>query len=897
MENIIKSGNSVKQNPFILENGEYFPYLTFKEFIKSCEQDRLDEIQFLKNAWDKLKGGFKSAFGSWDQKQEPEQQQPAQGAQKPTDPFAAQSISTTDISKINLEAPPKDANPDAVTEKYQGLWEKLKSFAVKMKDVILSASRMTGISAPLAIAIIFAGWYGGMAAIPAAVILYFTRKILMTPILGFAGKVYDTAVDTARNVIRGPKVQKESFSLINEWTFTNDFRNYSLYKFLKNEGDINVSYKEWLANPNYELLTEGRVSDYLLNLIGRGAGHVAGFVSSAVKKTAKFLYNGIASALQWVWKWKVPIGKFLFLMAIGVLVGGTITKLTSPIVNDAVASVKTAIGMGAKVPPAQVAELNQIAKSYGGQAPSTPEDVAADPNAGMPPENWANPDSTDAVGVAQRAVDAKQALAQGKDIVDNLVTKWGIIKQRLVDVMRDMQNPDKDAVAVMNAAQTKAEFSAAYEKASSLGSSYFRRFTDALERFSQKTGKPIPDIDVSSMAPDDSAIDQFGNIVQSKAEAGSILDSIKNTALYKDVEASLSNAKNIINAKISQIQMKDVDKSLEIIHGHQNALLFKHNMLKFLQDKLNDTEKFTYAQNSFVPEYIKEKGVGGALSDFLQSQGYDLDKIPQEEIVKYAKDFKALLGDIKETGYLPDKDTYDKLFELLHNSENRLMAKKFALEKAIEAGKVTDTSANVLQSKADAGQAASGAGASDVDPSMMAPDDAAVDQFGNVIQSKAEVKSLIDTVKNSDLYKNAESLLRQKLGSASMKDIDASMANIDNYNNIILNKHNMFSYIEKTLNKTGLNLRSWLPDVIKNKGVDESFADFLKDTGTEVKFDSPEYQTLKTYWNEVLEKVGREGIAGPKSNLEKIGELFSKQADRLRDRKFELEQFMRGGKR
>jgi hypothetical protein len=208
-----------------------------------------------------------------------------------------------------------------------------------------------------------------------------------------------------------------------------------------------------------------------------------------------------------------------------------------------------------------------------------------------------------------------------------------------------------------------------------------------------------------------------------------------------------------------------------------------------------------------------------------------------------------------------------------------------------------DQFGNIVQSKADAGQAASDAVASDIDPSMMAPDDSAVDQFGNVIQSKAEVKSIIDTVKNSALYKNAESLLRQKLGSASMKDIDASMANIDNYNNIILNKHNMFSYIEKTLNKTGLNLRSWLPDVIKNKGVDESFADFLKDTGTEVKFDSPEYQTLKTYWNEVLEKVGREGIAGPKSNLEKIGELFSKQADRLRDRKFELEQFMRGGKR
>ena len=180
---------------------------------------------------------------------------------------------------------------------------------------------------------------------------------------------------------------------------------------------------------------------------------------------------------------------------------------------------------------------------------------------------------------------------------------------------------------------------------------------------------------------------------------------------------------------------------------------------------------------------------------------------------------------------------------------------------------------------------------------MVAPDGSAVDQFGNVIQSKAEVKSLIDTVKNSSLYKNAESLIRQKLGSASMKDIDYTMENIDNYNNIILNKHNMYSYIEKTLNKEGLNLRSCLPDVIKNKGVDESFADFLKDTGTSVKYGSQQYDTLKTYWNEVLEKVGNDGIARPKMNLEKIGEMFAKQADKLRDRKFELEQFMQGGKR
>jgi hypothetical protein len=701
MENTFKIEKN--QNLFILENGEYFPYLTFKEFVQVCEQDRLDEIEFIKNAWDSAKKGFKSAFGSWNKETDPETGKPDQ---KVTDPFAAHSISTTDIGKINIDAPPKDANPDAVTEKHKGLWEKLKSFAIKMKDVVVSASKMTGISAPLALAILFAGYMGGIAAVPAAVILYFTRKILMTPILGLAGKAYDKAVDVAKNVVRGPKVQTESFSVINEWTFTNDFKNYSLYKFLKTEGDISVSYKEWLSNPNYDLLHEGKVTDYLMGLIGKGAGHVTGFLSSSSKKVGKFLYNGIKSAAEWVWKWKVPIGKFLFLMAIGVLVGGAITQLTAPMVNDAVASVKTAVGMGAKVPPAQIAELNQIAKEYGGQTGNA--------NAGMPPENFVNPDSTNAVGVAQRAADSKQAYAQGKDIVDTLVTKYGNLKQRLVDVMRDMQNPDRDAVAVMNAAQSKAEFTAAYEKATSLGSSYLRKFSDALERISQKTGKPLPDIDVSAMAPDDSAIDQFGNIVQSKTASG-------------------------------------------------------------------------------------------------------------------------------------------------------------------------ETASKVL--------------ASDISPGMMAPDGSAVDEFGNVIQSKAEVKSLIDTVKNSSLYKNAESLIRQKLSSASMKDIDSAMENIDNYNNIILNKHNMYSYIEKTLNKEGLNLRSWLPDVIKNKGVDESFADFLKDTGTSVKYGSQQYDTLKTYWNEVLEKVGNDGIARPKMNLEKIGEMFAKQADKLRDRKFELEQFMQGGKR
>ena len=66
---------------------------------------------------------------------------------------------------------------------------------------------------------------------------------------------------------------------------------------------------------------------------------------------------------------------------------------------------------------------------------------------------------------------------------------------------------------------------------------------------------------------------------------------------------------------------------------------------------------------------------------------------------------------------------------------------------------------------------------------------------------------------------------------------------------------------------------------------------------TSVKYGSQQYDTLKTYWNEVLEKVGNDGIARPKMNLEKIGEMFAKQADKLRDRKFELEQFMQGGKR
>ena len=640
---------TIRNTPFVDENGKYFPYLSLKEFIDLCEQDRLDEIKFLSQAWDAAKKGFKSAFGSWD-KDEPE------------------TTAKTNQAPANVDAQPKDGNPDAITKQNQGLWDKIKAFAVKMKDVVEKASEMTGISAPLAMAILFAGYMGGFSAIPAAIILYFTRKILMTPILSFAGQAYDTAIDAARQemgrnkakrmatqdsapqdfsskqqIISGPASKPQwATASANEWVFKKDFQNYNLYKFAKANGFVEGTFNEWIANPDYNLLNDGKILDYLFGKAGSAAGHVAGFVTSSAKKVGKFLTKSIGSAMQWVWKWKVPIGKFLFLMAIGVLVGGTITKLTAPIINDAIGSVKSAISMGVKVPPQEVAALEKMAQNAGMDSAVSGKQAAA--SAGMPPEGWQNPDATDAAGAAQRAVDAKQALAQGKDIVDTLAAKYGNLKNRFLDIMRDMSNPDKDAVAVMNAAQSKADFNAAYEKAASMGSSYLRKFSDALEKISQQTGKEIPDIDVSMMAPDGSTIDQFGNIIAAKADVTSsqaqefintlaekgkesvsslykksieILDRIQNppqpqgstvgalTQLGLKNKDALEGAgkgladwaaetKKVISSAVEKIADKGVETTTEkinMLNGHMDTIINKHDALAKLEKLLNQSYK------------------------------------------------------------------------------------------------------------------------------------------------------------------------------------------------------------------------------------------------------------------------------------------------------------------
>ena len=537
-----------------------------------------------------------------------------------------------------------------------------------MKDVVEKASEMTGISAPLAMAILFAGYMGGFSAIPAAIILYFTRKILMTPILSFAGQAYDTAIDAARQemgrnkakrmatqdsapqdfsskqqIISGPASKPQwATASANEWVFKKDFQNYNLYKFAKANGFVEGTFNEWIANPDYNLLNDGKILDYLFGKAGSAAGHVAGFVTSSAKKVGKFLTKSIGSAMQWVWKWKVPIGKFLFLMAIGVLVGGTITKLTAPIINDAIGSVKSAISMGVKVPPQEVAALEKMAQNAGMDSAVSGKQAAA--SAGMPPEGWQNPDATDAAGAAQRAVDAKQALAQGKDIVDTLAAKYGNLKNRFLDIMRDMSNPDKDAVAVMNAAQSKADFNAAYEKAASMGSSYLRKFSDALEKISQQTGKEIPDIDVSMMAPDGSTIDQFGNIIAAKADVTSsqaqefintlaekgkesvsslykksieILDRIQNppqpqgstvgalTQLGLKNKDALEGAgkgladwaaetKKVISSAVEKIADKGVETTTEkinMLNGHMDTIINKHDALAKLEKLLNQSYK------------------------------------------------------------------------------------------------------------------------------------------------------------------------------------------------------------------------------------------------------------------------------------------------------------------
>lgn len=301
--------------------------LTLQKFIALCEQDRLDEIKWLSDIWKSAKKGFSGAYKSWN----------------PDD--------TEEDKKLRAQG--KDP-----------YYEKFKSKALdavdKAKQFLGSVSNL-GIDPVMAATLIGVGIVGGPGAIPVAAMLYWARKKVMAPVMQAAGTVWDKGEDIIRKAT-GTQIKKESY-LIENWHFTNNFQNYALYKLLVNEGYITVSFREWIANPDYDILSEGRVLNWLGGLVGKGVGHVAGMVTSTAKKAWSMLTNGLPELAKWAWKNKVAIAKAAYLMTIGYFIGQGVTKITNTVIDKAMTIVRGAGEQTGQIPEQQVDQLQQTVQA------------------------------------------------------------------------------------------------------------------------------------------------------------------------------------------------------------------------------------------------------------------------------------------------------------------------------------------------------------------------------------------------------------------------------------------------------------------------------------------------------------------------------------------------------
>ena len=303
--------------------------ITFAKFVDLCEQDRLDEIQFIKDMWKHAKRGYQSGYTYWN----------------PTE---------TEEDKA-LRADGK--NPT---------WEKFKNAVMpaieKTKQFVNKAQEVTGVSAPLAAALLAAGVTGGVGAIPMAAFLYFTRNIFVRPVLGVAGKGFDTvfgtdedrrkkeaeaqaAAQAAKDAIkpaedipiirRKKKKKKKKLVTATEWVFCSNYNNYLLYKEIKTLGYINnISFKEWISNPNYELLNEGKILNWIGRKIGQGVGFVSGFFDNIQNKIEAVVEGSLKALGNFAKNNRIGIMKAAFLMALGVAIGHGVTKLTNHVIQQ-----------------------------------------------------------------------------------------------------------------------------------------------------------------------------------------------------------------------------------------------------------------------------------------------------------------------------------------------------------------------------------------------------------------------------------------------------------------------------------------------------------------------------------------------------------------------------------
>ena len=300
--------------------------ITFAKFVDLCEQDRLDEVQFIKDMWKHAKRGYQSGYTYWNPTETEEDKALTADGKNPT-------------------------------------WEKFKNAVMpaieKTKQFVSKAQQVTGVSAPLAAALLAAGVTGGVGAIPMAAFLYFTRKIFVTPIVGVAGKGFDkvfgtdedrrkkeeeskalagsTVVSSAQPPENMPVTRKKKKKkvLATEWVFCSDYNNYLLYNEIKTLGYIsNITFNEWISNPNYELLNEGKILNWIGRKIGQGVGFVSGFFDNIQNKIEAVVEGSLKALGNFAKDNRIGIVKAAFLMALGVAIGHGVTKLTNSVIQQ-----------------------------------------------------------------------------------------------------------------------------------------------------------------------------------------------------------------------------------------------------------------------------------------------------------------------------------------------------------------------------------------------------------------------------------------------------------------------------------------------------------------------------------------------------------------------------------
>lgn len=293
--------------------------LDFKSFVNS---DPLLLDEGLKDFISNVKTGFQKGYKSWD----PQKIDPTGG----------------DVTKLN---------PDY--EKFKGT---VLPALQKAKAFVAKASQMTGMSPPLAMAVLASGITGGPAAIPMGVLLYFTRKMFVNPVVQAAGKGWDKAF--------GPKKVNEP-ETIGEWKFSLDFDNYKMYKDgqeLKIIG--NISFREWVQEANYEKLDEiSNAINWLGSMAGKGAGYLTGALKTATVKVKNVIAGGIKEISKWALANKASIAKTAFLMALGYMIGSGVTKITNSVVDSAMGAVSGAAEQTGQIPDQEIDKLQQTVQA------------------------------------------------------------------------------------------------------------------------------------------------------------------------------------------------------------------------------------------------------------------------------------------------------------------------------------------------------------------------------------------------------------------------------------------------------------------------------------------------------------------------------------------------------